>query len=132
MSAGTSTSAEPEFSASLLPVTVEGTMTIEAEKAKVLFDRGVPFVDVRDPDEWSAGRVPGAVHLELNREFTEARLSEVAAKDHEVVIYAVTTWSTSARACMRAASWGFEKIYYFRAGFSGWKAAGHPVEMPSG
>ena len=132
MSEGTSTSAEPEFSASLLPATVEGATTIDAVTAKLLFDRGVPFVDVRDPDEWNAGRVPGAVHLELNREFTEARLSEVAAKDDEVVIYAITTWSTSARACMRAASWGFEKVYYFRPGFSGWQAAGHPVEMPSG
>jgi len=90
---------------------------------------------VRENIEWKAGHIRGAVQLELYKVFSEARLSEVVAKDKEVVIYSLgplAIWPHSARACATAVSWGFKKVYYFREGFPGWNAAGYPVEVPSG
>ncbi len=115
------------------PTEVDGATTVDATRAKVLFDRAVPFVDVREDADWNAGYIPGAVHLELYNVFSEAKLSEVVGKDEEIVIHcAGPACSRSSRACVSAVSWGFKKIYYFRDGFPGWKAAGHPIEVPSG
>ncbi len=69
------------------PLSVEGATTIQAAKAKALFDRGVPFVDVRTNDLFEAAHIPGATHLNLFTSFNKANLLKVAAKDQEVVIY---------------------------------------------
>lgn len=63
---------------------------------------------------------------------TEAKLSEIVAKDEEVVIYACGPGcGTTTRAVASAVSMGFKKVYFFREGFPSWKAAGYPIEMPS-
>ncbi len=69
------------------PLSVEGATTIQAAKAKTLFDRGVPFVDVRSNDLFEAAHIPGATHLNLFTTFNEANLLKVSAKDQEVVIH---------------------------------------------
>jgi rhodanese-related sulfurtransferase len=112
------------------PTEIEGAITVDATKAKTLSDWAVPFVDVRDDADWKAGHVPGAVHLELYNVFSEATLTEVAGKDEEVVIYCHgPSCGLSATACANAVSWGFKRVYYFRDGFPGWKAAGYAAEI---
>ncbi len=69
------------------PLRVEGATTIQAAKAKTLFDRGVPFVDVRSNDLFEAGHIPGAAYLDLFTAFNKAHLLKISAKDQEVVIY---------------------------------------------
>ncbi len=70
------------------PTEVEGTTTVDEAAAKALFDRGVPFVDVRRASIYYDGHIPGAVNLHWVGKFTEAALGEIATKDQEVVIYA--------------------------------------------
>jgi rhodanese-related sulfurtransferase len=110
------------------PLTIEGATTVDPATAKTLFDRAVPFIDVRDDADWNAGHIPGAVHLELYNVFSEAKLTDVVNKDEEVVFYCQgTSCGLSSSACVSAVSWGFERVYYFREGFPGWKAAGYPI-----
>jgi hypothetical protein len=52
------------------PETVPGATTIDTPRAKPLFDSGAIFVDVRNDADWEAGRIPGAIHLELDKAFT--------------------------------------------------------------
>jgi TolB-like protein/class 3 adenylate cyclase len=67
---------------------VKGATAIDVTIAKALFDRGVPFVDVRDVRHWSKGHIPGAVYLGgYYRVFSEIELSKIVSKDQEVVIY---------------------------------------------
>jgi len=66
---------------------VEGATTADVATAKALFDRGVPFVDVRSDGSWKKGHIPGAVNLDSNHVFTEVELSKIVRKDHDVVIY---------------------------------------------
>ncbi len=113
------------------PLTVEGATTISADMAKALHDRGVPFVDVRTDDLFEAAHIPGATHLELFNAFDESNLLKAAAKDNEVVIYcAGPGCKRSSKACTKAVSWGFKKVYYFRGGFPAWRAAGLPTDPP--
>ena len=111
------------------PENVDGAVTVDAAAAKALFDKEALFVDVRKDEDWDAGRVPGALHLELNKTFNADALGEEVQKDEEVVIYC------NGHKCMRsseaskmAVDWGFSKVYYFRDGFPAWKKAGYPVE----
>lgn len=111
------------------PNVVKGTQTVDAQKAKSLFDRGVLFVDVRSDKDWDAGRIPGAEHIELNAKYSEAALGKVAKKDQELVIYCNgPKCMRSSEASEKAVAWGFSKVYYFRDGFPAWQGAGFPVE----
>ncbi len=69
------------------PTEVDGAETIDAAKAKVLYDRGAKFVDVRPNALWRAGRIPGAKLLDWSTDFNEPNLIRAVAKSDEVVIY---------------------------------------------
>jgi hypothetical protein len=66
---------------------VKGATTVDVATAKALFDRGVPFVDVRGNSPWAKGYIPGAVHLEPYSVFSKIELSKIVKKDDEVVIH---------------------------------------------
>jgi rhodanese-related sulfurtransferase len=120
------TIAAPEY---MSPETVPGATTIDTTQAKTLFDRGAIFIDVRSDADWEAGRVPGAVHLELDKVFTEASLGAVARRDQEVVLYCNgTKCPRSSTAAAAAVDWGFSRVYYYRLGFPAWQSAGYPAE----
>lgn len=111
------------------PETVDGATTVSTEDAKKLFDQGVAFVDVRSGRDWEAGRIPGSVHLELHKEFTEQSLQEVVAKDAPVVFYCNSTGCMrSSHASQSAVSWGYKKVYYYRLGFPDWKDSGYAIQ----
>lgn len=111
------------------PMTVPGAKTVTAAEAKGLFDQGGLFVDVRNDKDWEAGRIPDALHLDLHKGFDEAALTKAAKKEEPVVFYCNgEKCLRSSEASAKAVGWGFSKVYYFRDGFPGWKAAGYPVE----
>lgn len=111
------------------PETVAGAVTVDATQAKKLFDEEVAFIDVRKDKDWTAGRVPGAIHLELKKVFTEESLGEVVNKDDAVVIYCNgSKCLRSSQASAKAVAWGFTRVHYFRDGLPAWTAAKYPVE----
>ena len=111
------------------PETVAGATTVDAAKAKELFDQGVAFVDPRKDKDWAAGRIPDAIHLELHKVFNEQSLGAEVKKGDPVVFYCNGhSCLRSSEAAEAAVGWGYTKVYYFRDGFPAWKAAGYPVE----
>jgi len=66
---------------------VKGATTVDVATAKALFERSVPFVDVRAEYRWVKGHIPGAVNLESYSLFSEIELSKIVRKDDEIVIY---------------------------------------------
>ena len=113
---------------------VEGATTVSVETAKAMHDRGVPFVAV--DSRWIVEHIPTAYSMEPAKgEFNKIRLSEIANKEQEVVIYrgggfgAGGSARDTANASAMAVTWGF-KVYYFAGGIDAWKKAGHPVEKP--
>lgn len=117
------------FAGKVSPETVQGATTVDTVKAKSLFDDEVVFLDVRKDSDWEAGRVPGAIHIELKKKLNEASMLEEIKKDEAVVIYCNgASCLRSSKASKMAVGWGFSKVYYFRDGFPAWKAASYPVE----
>ena len=115
--------------ATVSPTDIAGATSVTAAEAKALFDKGVAFVDVRKDSDFEAGRVPGAIHLELKKVLNEDSLAAAIGKDQEVVIYCNgEKCMRSSKACEKAVAWGFSKVYYFRDGFPAWDAAGYAVE----
>ena len=113
------------------PVTVAGAATVDAARAKALFDKGVAFVDVRTKELFKVGHIPGATHLDLFAAFKKPRLSKIVSQDRPVVIYcAGPGCKRSSKACAKAVSWGYKTVYYFRTGYPAWKAAGYPSDPP--
>ena len=111
------------------PTQIEGATTVDTAKARALFEEEVAFIDVRKNSDWDAGRVPGAIHIELIKVFSDETLSAEVKKDEAIVIYCNgEKCLRSSAAVTKAVSWGFNKVYYYRDGFPAWKASGNPVE----
>lgn len=122
-------SAMSAHAAKISPESVTGAETVDSSKAKALFDKGVLFVDVRSDKDWSAGRIPDAIHLNVKTAFNEESLLKEAKKNEEIVLYCNgESCLRSSKASAMAVGWGFSKVYYYRLGFPDWKAAGYPVE----
>jgi len=115
--------------ADVSPMTVEGATTIDTAKARELFDQEVAFVDVRKDSDWDAGRVPGAIHIELKKVYSADALGAEVAKAEPLVLYCNgESCMRSSEASAKAVEWGWNNVYYYRDGFPAWKAAGNPVE----
>jgi rhodanese-related sulfurtransferase len=111
------------------PEAVTGATTINTTEAKVLFDQGVIFLDVRSNRDWEAGRIPGAKHLELKKVYTQESLAEIASPKDKLVIYCNSTGCMrSSKASAKAVEWGYKKVYYYRLGYPDWQSHGYAIE----
>ena len=79
--------------------------------------------------DWQAGRIPGAYHLELKEVFNKDSLSNLVKSNAPVVFYCNgPKCLRSSKSAIKAVSWGFKKVFYFRGGLPAWRKAGYPVE----
>lgn len=113
------------------PESVTGATTITLQEAQSLYEEGAIFIDVRDSDSWGYGHIEGAVNLDFNDdEFVVLYVSDALDKKAPVVFYDDSELvSASAMASFFAASWGYEKVYYFRQGYYAWLASDLPIEF---
>lgn len=94
---------------------------VSAQQAAELRDQGAFVLDVREPDEWAAGHIPGATLIPLGE--LPARLSEVP-RDQTVLVYCRTgRRSATGRDILKAA--GFANVTSLAGGINEWKAAGY-------
>ena len=83
---------------------------ISVEKAKEILDQGnAAVIDVRDPDEWVAGHVKGAMHIPVDEVLN--RVDELPKEKRLLFICAAGV--RSALACEMAASMGVPPEYLF-------------------
>jgi rhodanese-related sulfurtransferase len=98
-------------------------------------ERDFVLIDVREPDEYAAGHLPGAINLprgvlefriESHPAVAGAANPAVADRSRTLVLYCLT----SGRAALAADSLqqlGFAKVHSLAGGFTAWRAAGLPV-----
>ena len=100
---------------------------ISAEEAKALHDdsAGVVFLDVREPNEWNLGRIPGA--LLLPRGNIESKVEAMIDRTQRVVIYCARG-NRSALAADTLQQMGYTTVESLAGGFGHWAAAGGEVE----
>lgn len=83
------------------------------------------YLDVREPNEWNLGRVPGAVHLPRGN--IESKVEGMIERSRRIVIYCARG-NRSALAADTMQQMGYEDVCSMTEGFGGWVAAGGDVE----
>jgi rhodanese-related sulfurtransferase len=100
---------------------------IEPARAAELIEAGADAIDVRRSEEWDAGRIAGARHIEINELQGEA---ESIPKDRPVVFYCRSgSRSSLAAAAFRLAGWD---AYNLEGGLDAWAAEGLALDPPDG
>lgn len=87
-----------------------------------LGDGSIVLVDVREPHEFAAGHIPGAVSLPLSA-FDPSALPE-----GKRVVFSCAAGVRSVRAIEFAQAAGRDIREHYKGGFKDWLAAGEPVE----
>ncbi len=86
------------------------------------------FIDVRESEEVAQGQVPGALHIP--RGYLELRVED-RVPDHDTPIVAYCAGGTrSAFAAQTLQDMGYRKVSSMVGGFTAWKDAGYPFEIP--
>ena len=81
-------------------------------------------IDVRTPDEYASGHIPGAVNIPFDQ--VAQRIAEIDAP-HGVALYCmVGPRARKGESALLAA--GYEKIFHLDGGLAAWQAADLPVE----
>ncbi len=88
------------------------------------------LLDVREADEYTAGHLPGAVHI--SRGMLEFKLSnnpQLNSRDLKIVLYCKTSGRAALAACALK-DMGYLDVQSIQGGFDAWAAAGNPVIKP--
>ncbi len=104
---------------------------ISAEQAQAALAGTEVLIDVREPDEFAAGHLPGAVNIP--RGLLEFRLSASEAlqrRDLKVLVYCKTGGRSALAACAMQ-DMGYLELRSLAGGFDGWVAAGGDVARPA-
>ena len=83
------------------------------------------FLDVRDPQEYNLGKIPGAVTI--SRGNLEKNVEGQVPREKTVVVYCANG-NRSAFAADTLRTMGYDNVRSLREGFSGWVAEGGEVE----
>jgi rhodanese-related sulfurtransferase len=97
--------------------------TVSVHDLKTALDEGAAVIDVREPEEFSAGHVPGATLIPLMT--VPQRLADLPAAGPLYVVCAVGGRSAQAAAFLAAR--GIDAVNV-DGGTQDWVAAGYPVE----
>ena len=103
---------------------------VDAPQARELLDSPEPplLVDVREPDEWSEGHIPGAVHVP--RGYLESRIEQSAPDRSRPVVVYCAGGARSAFAAKTLEELGYENVVSLAGGFTDWKRNGFPIDLP--
>ena len=101
---------------------------VTVEEARARADKGAVLVDVREPDEWANGHIPGAIYIP--RGFLELRIEDkVPDKTKEVVVYCAGG-TRSAFGAKSLQELGYDNVVSMIGGFGKWKETGLPITVP--
>ncbi|KAB2312563.1 rhodanese-like domain-containing protein [Betaproteobacteria bacterium SCN2] len=104
---------------------VSGISEVNTMEATRLMNEEALLLDVRDDNEWAAGRLPNARHIRLAE--LSKRLSELEKyKDKPIVVYC-RSGHRSARACALLKKSGFANPNNLVGGIMAWQQANLPV-----
>jgi molybdopterin/thiamine biosynthesis adenylyltransferase/rhodanese-related sulfurtransferase len=103
----------------------------EVEPAAVLaqINNGAVVVDVREPEEFASGHIPGAKHVP--RSYLESRIEGVVPdRSQHVVLYCASGNRSAYAVRTLVEDLGYEHVESMRGGITLWKDLGYEVELP--
>jgi rhodanese-related sulfurtransferase len=99
---------------------------VSVEETLERMNEGATLVDVREDNEWQAGRARGAVHL--GRGIIERDIiGKFPDKNTELILYCGGGYR-SALACDNLQKMGYTNVFSMAGGWRAWQEAGAPVE----
>ena len=96
---------------------------VGAADARARQQAGAVIVDVREPDEWRSGHIPGAVHMPLAS--LRARMRELDPQRELIVVCRSGNRSATAVSFLQSA--GFSQARNLEGGMIAWGRHGLPV-----
>lgn len=85
----------------------------------------IVYLDVREPNEWNLGRIPGAFFIARGN--LESRIEATIPRQKRVIVYCARG-NRSALAADTMQQMGYTDVASMSEGFSGWVDAGGEVE----
>lgn len=82
------------------------------------------WIDVRQPEEWAEGTIPGVQRIQLGE--LPAALDQLDKNKTYVIV--CRSGGRSGRACQAMEQAGFKQLINFAGGMLAWYQAGHPTE----
>ncbi len=103
----------------------------DLEESKGVYERkdGIQIVDVREPYEWEAGRIEGAIHIPLNDLMGGKGIEDLDTSKPVAVVCRSGNRSELASLMLKAR--GFD-AHNMRDGMEGWAREGLPFSTPEG
>lgn len=98
-------------------------------EAKVFMAQGAVVLDVREPEEFAAGHLPGALHIP--RGILEFKTPSVLQDATKTVLVYCKTGGRSALATHALNRMGYSAALSLAGGFDNWAAQGEPVDKPT-
>ncbi|MCK9898965.1 sulfurtransferase [Parafrankia colletiae] len=102
------------------------TVTVTELPVQLPAEGGPMLVDVREPNEWAAGHIDGAVHIPMGEIL--ARIGEVPRERDVVVVCRSGARSARVTAHLAREGWQARNLV---DGMLGWQAAGRPMVSDS-
>ncbi|MCL2543452.1 MAG: rhodanese-like domain-containing protein [Nocardioidaceae bacterium] len=103
--------------------------TVAIENVPDPLPDGVAVLDVREPQEWEAGHIEGALHIPLG--VLPVRVDEVAGLDAAQTLVVCKVGGRSAQAVAYLAQQGYD-VVNLDGGMLEWEAAGRPMVSDTG
>jgi rhodanese-related sulfurtransferase len=100
---------------------------ITPDEAKAQFDKGgAVFLDCREPSEYKAGHIPGAMNIP--RGLLEFKIAKkVPDKNARILLYCKSGGRASL-ACCSIDRMGYKNVVSIAGGWKAWLKAGYPIE----
>jgi len=118
--------ADPAPTAATATVSAPKNISVDDAEKLLKSDSKVIVLDVRTPDEFKDGHIPGAKNLDF---FSDDFAKQVAALDKsKTYVVHCAAGGRSAKACKVFEKEQLPSVYHLNEGFKAWEKAGKPVE----
>ena len=113
----------------LLSATKKTIKEVTVDEVKKQLDAKAPvrLLDVRETDEYSAGRLPGA--LNIPRGFLELKVEDKVKREEAIIVYCAGG-IRSAFAARTLADMGYANVSSMAGGYNRWHDAAYPTDKP--
>jgi len=118
--------ADPSPAATSVPVAAPKNISVDDAEKLLKSDAKIVVLDVRTPEEFKAGHIPGATNLDF---FGDDFAKQIAALDKsKTYLVHCAAGGRSAQACKVIEQQKVPSVYHLNEGFKAWEKAGKPVE----
>jgi len=102
---------------------------VDPAEVRELLDEGVVLIDLREAEELSQGKIPGAKHVP--RSYLESRIEQVVPdRTAPIILYCASGVRSAYAARTLLKELGYQNVRSMTGGITLWKDRGYEVEIP--